>query len=78
MISLRDMGTAVDGKQVVTTASSDGEVSLSIAAIAFIIVGGVFFVALVVLVIILLVCLFPRGSVKKTFVPAGLEAAPGK
>lgn len=49
--------------------SSDGGLVISTTAIAFIAIGGVFFIVLVVLVSILLACLCPRRSARKSFVP---------
>ena len=74
LMSIRDMESLAE-EEGVTTSSPDDGLTLSTAALAFIIVGGVFFVVLVVLVFILLACLFPRNSVKKTFVPTAMEDA---
>lgn len=52
-----------------TTDSSTEPFTISTAAIAFIIVGGLFFIVLVILLFVLIACLCPRNSVKKTFVP---------
>lgn len=56
-----------------TAAISNNEPTLSTAAIAFIALGGIFFVVLVILLFVLFACLFPRNSIKKTFIPTAIE-----